>query len=65
MKNLTVKNFTKKTNKLYRYNNLSELNQSDTTVGETDPTNTTITVLTTVSGQTHLNNQQNAVKLRV
>ena len=65
MKNLPVKNFKKKTNTLYRYNHLSGINQSDTTVGETDPTNTTITVLTTVSGQTHLSHKHSPLKLRV
>ena len=63
MKNLPVRNFKKKTNTLYSYNHLSGDNQSDTTVG--DPTNTTITILTTVSAQTHLSNMQNAVKFRI
>ena len=65
MKNLPIKNFKKKTNTLYRYNHLSESSQLGTTGGETDPTNTTITVLTTISGQTHLSNRQNGVKLWV
>ncbi|GAA4090884.1 hypothetical protein GCM10022392_10770 [Mucilaginibacter panaciglaebae] len=59
MKNLPVKKFKKKTNTLYRYNRLSGINQSDTTVGETDPTNTTITVLTT----THLLHKLSPLKL--
>ena len=63
MKNLPLRNFKKKTNTLYSYNHLSGDNQSDTTVG--DPTNTTITILTTVSAQTHLSNMQNAVKFRI
>jgi len=63
MKNLPVTNFKKKTNTLYSYNRLSGDNLSETTVG--DPTNTTITILTTVSAQTHLSNMQNAVKFRI
>jgi hypothetical protein len=63
MKNLSMKNFKKKTNTLYRYNHLSGDGQSETTVG--DPTNTTITILTTVSAQTHLSHRQNGVKLWV
>ena len=47
MKNSPIKNFKKKTNKLYSYNRLSLVDQSDPTGG--DPTNTTITILTTVS----------------
>jgi len=51
MKNLLSKNFKKKTNKIYSYNQLamSGSDTTDTIIG--DPTNTTITVLTTVSGQ--------------
>lgn len=53
MKNLPEKNFKKKTIKLYSFNNyLSGGNPTDTIIG--DPTNTTITVLTTVSGQIQL-----------
>jgi hypothetical protein len=63
MKNLPVKNFKKKTNTLYSYNRLSGDNLSETTIGETDPTNTTITILTTASGQTHFSPKQNLAKL--
>jgi hypothetical protein len=52
MKNSPTKNFKKKTNKLYSYNGLSLVNQSDPTGG--DPTNTTITILTTVSRPAYL-----------
>jgi hypothetical protein len=63
MKNLLMKNFKKKTNKVYSYDQLTGPNPTDTIIG--DPTNTTITVLTTVSGQTHLGNRPKAVKLRM
>ncbi|MEB0261810.1 hypothetical protein [Mucilaginibacter sp. 10I4] len=63
MKNLPIKNFKKKTNKRYSFNNLSGVSSTETTVG--DPTNTVITILTTVSGQTHLTNRHTAVKFRV
>ena len=65
MKNLSMKNLKKKTNTLYRYNQLSGIDLSDTNVGETDPTNTMITILTTVSGQIHFSHRNNAVNLRV
>jgi hypothetical protein len=65
MKNLPMKNLIKKTNTLYRYNHLSGINLSETIVGETDPTNTMITILTTVSGQTHFSQRNKAVNLRV
>ncbi|MES2060449.1 MAG: hypothetical protein V4456_00915 [Bacteroidota bacterium] len=67
MKNLIVKNFKKKTNKLYSFNHLSGINSTDTPTDTIigDPTNTTITVLTTVSGPTHFNSRQNGDKLRV
>jgi hypothetical protein len=65
MKNLPVKNFKKKTNTLYRYNHLSGVNQLETTVGETDPTNTTITILTTASGQPHFSQRQSPLKLLI
>jgi len=65
MKNLLSKNFKKKTNKIYSYNQLvmSGSDTTDTIIG--DPTNTTITVLTTVSGQVHLGNHSKATKIRV
>ena len=63
MKNLSVKNFKKKTNKRYSFNHLSGVSSTETTVG--DPTNTVITILTTVSGQTYLTNRPTAVKFRV
>jgi hypothetical protein len=61
MKNLPVSNFKKKTSKLFRYHGGVIAGQSDTTVG--DPTNTTITILTTVS---HINlaNEANPGKMR-
>ena len=65
MKNLSMKNLKKKTNTLYRYNQLSGIDLSEANVGETDPTNTMITILTTVSGQTHFSHRNNAVNLRV
>ncbi|RKR84620.1 hypothetical protein BDD43_4866 [Mucilaginibacter gracilis] len=48
MKNITAKKFNKRINKLHRFNDLIDDYSAETTVG--DPTNTTITVLTTVSG---------------
>ena len=64
MKNLLMKNFKKKTNRVYSYNQLMTSSiPTDTIIG--DPTNTTITVLTTVSGQTHLGNHSKEVKLRI
>ncbi|WP_295769279.1 hypothetical protein [uncultured Mucilaginibacter sp.] len=51
MKNPNAKLFRKKTSRLYRFNPLSDTNGFETTVG--DPTNTTITILTTVSHQSH------------
>jgi len=63
MKNSGVKNFKKKTNKLYRFNHLSSSDPSETTVG--DPTNTVITILTTASGPTYFTNQQDLLKQRI
>jgi len=65
MKNLPMKNFKKKTSTLYRYNHLSGVSQSENTVGETDPTNTTITILTTASGQPRFSQRQSPIKLRI
>jgi len=59
MKNLLMK----KTNKIYSYNQLAGSGPADTIIG--DPTNTTITVLTTVSGPARLGNRGKAVKLRI
>jgi hypothetical protein len=61
MKNLPASNFKKKTSKLYRYQVGIIAGQSDTTVG--DPTNTTITILTTVS-HVNLVNPENPGKMR-
>lgn len=67
MKNLPINNFKKKTNILFRYNTLTPAEHSEANTGETDPTNTTITVLTTVSGQVHFSRIQNMLgdKLQV
>jgi len=64
MNNLTSKIFKKKTTRLYSYNALPGLGRLDPTVGETDPTNTTITVLTTVSGPAMAGGQKNMVEVR-
>ncbi|MGF7079740.1 hypothetical protein ABIB50_002084 [Mucilaginibacter sp. UYCu711] len=57
MKHVQVKNFKRKTNTIHSYRGLSNGYDTQPTVGETDPTNTVITILTTVSGQTHLAKQ--------
>ncbi|NHA03302.1 hypothetical protein G7092_05835 [Mucilaginibacter sp. HC2] len=56
MKNLKEKTFKKKINKLYSFNVLENTGSSETTVG--DPTNTVITVLTTVSRQVQFGHAQ-------
>ncbi|TFF37690.1 hypothetical protein [Mucilaginibacter psychrotolerans] len=62
MKNIIAKKINKKINKLHRFNDLIDGNSAETTVG--DPTNTTITVLTTVSGQTHFGKPQREANIR-
>lgn len=59
MKNLKEKTFKKKISKLYSFNRSENSNSSETTVG--DPTNTVITVLTTVS---HFGQGLNQTNLR-
>jgi uncharacterized protein YgiB involved in biofilm formation len=49
MKNHLEKNLKKKTNTVFEFASGSQFGNSETTKGETDPTNTTITILTTVS----------------
>ncbi|MCW3117925.1 MAG: hypothetical protein JWM28_2007 [Chitinophagaceae bacterium] len=50
MKNSSVRELKKGTNTVFLFNSAkSRMNRSETTKGETDPTNTTITILTTVS----------------
>ncbi|MFD2865446.1 hypothetical protein ACFSYC_12165 [Mucilaginibacter antarcticus] len=63
MKNITAKSFKKKVNKLHRFSDLIDLHSAETTVG--DPTNTTITVLTTVSGPTHFGKPQRENNIRI
>jgi hypothetical protein len=63
MKSPAIKNLKKKTVTVFSYNQLSTVNPSDTNTG--DPTNTTITILTTVSGPALSLNQQNPVKRRL
>ncbi|MDT3401041.1 hypothetical protein [Mucilaginibacter terrae] len=63
MKNPQAKLFKKKTSKLYRFNPLSESNGFETTVG--DPTNTTITILTTVSHQSGFGKSVNVGQLKL
>ncbi|WP_143822038.1 hypothetical protein [Mucilaginibacter pedocola] len=52
MNKLSAKFLKKRTQKVYRYGHAAGHGQAPSTF-ETDPTNTTITVLTTVSGSTH------------
>lgn len=56
-----MKKLKKKTTTLYRFGRQGA-GRGTTTAGETDPTNTTITVLTTVSGQTHFAHRPGPVK---
>jgi hypothetical protein len=51
MKANASKNLRKRTNTIYRYHQVQTGTPGDPTVG--DPTNTTITILTTVSAQMH------------
>ncbi|MBB6107750.1 hypothetical protein SAMN05421821_101335 [Mucilaginibacter lappiensis] len=62
MKNNKEKTFKKKINKIYSFRLSENANSSETTVG--DPTNTVITVLTTVSRPTHLNQASDQALLR-